>query len=81
MLIGLLNACIIRGFVESLASNLKRPIKLVSSNNRPCQARTTLLDISTNESFFIHLLSTLINVAEVVILLMIHKIDYVFQKK
>ena len=41
MFIGLLSACTIAVFGESLAPNSKESIKCVSLNNRQCQARPT----------------------------------------
>ena len=81
MLIGLLGACTAGSFDGSLASNSKGHIKIASLNNQPCQAGTTLFDINSNELFFIHLLSVLLSVGEVVILLMINMLEYVFQIK
>ena len=52
MFIGLLRACKRRGFGDSLTSNSKGPIKCVSLNNRPCEARLTLIDINSNKSLF-----------------------------
>ena len=80
MFLGLLSAFITERFGESLASNSKGCIKCLSLNNRPCQGRPTLININSNV-FFIHLLAVLINVVEVVILLMIHMLEYVFQMK
>ena len=81
MFIGLLIACTAGSFDGSLASNSKGHIKIASLNNQPCQAGTTLFDINSNELFFIHLLSVLLSVGEVVILLMINMLEYVFQIK
>ena len=50
MFIGLLSACTIGSFGEILASYSKESIKWVSLNNRPCQARPTLIDINSNET-------------------------------
>ena len=49
---GLLNACTIVSFSGSLASNFKELVKCISLNNQPCQARPTLADINSNETFF-----------------------------
>ena len=51
-IIGLLNACIIGSFGESLNYNSKRPIKCLTLNNRPCQARPILVNINSDETFF-----------------------------
>ena len=78
MFIGLLNVFTAVIFVRSLASNSKGPIKRVSLSNRPCQARPTITDINSNEAFLS------INcqcVVEVVILWMIHMLEYVLQIK
>ena len=37
---------------KSLASNLKRPIKCVTLNNWPCQARPRLVNINSDETLF-----------------------------
>ena len=41
----LLSSCTGKVFGGSLASNSKRPIKHVSFNNQPCQARPTFVDL------------------------------------
>ena len=56
-------------------------IKYVFLDNQPCQARPTLVDINSNESVYYPLLPVLISVVEVVILLMINMLEYVFQIK
>ena len=61
MFIGLLSICTTESFVGSLASNSKGSIKFVSLNNRPCQAKSTLVNINSMKLFFIHLLSVLIS--------------------
>ena len=62
----------------SWASN---SIKYVFLDNQPCLARPTLVDINSNESVYYPLLPVLISVVEVVILLMINMLEYVFQIK
>ena len=52
MFIGLLKACTIRSFSESLVPNLKRPIKYVSLNNQKCKARPPLVNINYDETIF-----------------------------
>ena len=52
MFIGLLSAFMTRNFGESLASNSEGQITCISLNNRPCQARPTLVNINSNETFF-----------------------------
>ena len=81
MFIGLLSICIIGSFGELLGSNSKGPIRCVSLNNHACQARPTFVNINSDETLFIHLLLVLKTVVEVVILLMIHMLQYVFQIK
>ena len=51
-LIGFLSACTTERCGRSLASNSKGHTKFFSLNNRPCQARPTLLDINSNEPLF-----------------------------
>ena len=50
MVIGLLSACSIESFGESLAFNSKAPIKCVSLNNQLCQARPILVSINSDET-------------------------------
>ena len=52
MFIGFLSVCTIVSFSEPLASSFEKSIKCVSLNNRPCQARPTLVDINSNETLF-----------------------------
>ena len=52
MFIGLLSVCSTRSFGDSLVSNLKGPIKCVSLINHPCQARSTISNINSDESLF-----------------------------
>ena len=52
MFIGLLSICAIGSFGSSLASNYRKPIKYVSINNWPCQARPTLVNINSDETLF-----------------------------
>ena len=49
MFIRLLSLCTIVRFGEPLVSNSKGPIKCVSLNNQPCQARPTLVNINSDE--------------------------------
>ena len=81
ILTGLLSSCTTADLGELLASNPKGHIKCVSLNNQPCHARPALAYINSNELLFIHVLSVLISVAEVIILLMIHMLKYGFQIK
>ena len=74
MFFGLLSARAVLRFGESLAFNSKRSIKYVSANNHPCQANQKLVDIS----LLIHLRLGLTNVVEVVTLLMIYILEFVF---
>ena len=52
MFIGLLSVCTIASFSGSLASNSEKSMKCISLNNRPCPARATRVDISSNETIF-----------------------------
>ena len=52
MLIELLRVCTIRRFGGSLVSISKGPIKCVSLNSHPCQARSTLVTINSDETLF-----------------------------
>ena len=82
LFIGLLNFCTIRSFYVSLTFNSRGSIKYVSLNNQPCQTRLTLANIdSVMKFFFIHLLLVIISVMEVVTLLMIYDLEFVFQTK
>ena len=56
-------------------------IKYVFLDNQPCQARPALADINSIESVYYPLLPVLISVVEIVILLMINMLEYVFQIK
>ena len=49
MFIELLSTCSIGNFGESLASNSKGRLKWMSLNNRPCQARPTLVNMYTDQ--------------------------------
>ena len=50
--IGLLKVCTVKSFDESLASSFEGSIKCVSLNNRPCQAKPTIVNSSFNEALF-----------------------------
>ena len=78
-LIGLLSACTEVPFGRSVPP--KEPIKCLTSSDRPCQARPTLVNMNSNETLFIHLLLVMISVMEVLTLLMICMMNYVFQIK
>ena len=52
MFIGLLSACTIATFGESLAFNSERDIKYVCVKNRPYQTRLTLVDKNLNKTLF-----------------------------
>ena len=73
----LLSICTIGSFGEWLASDPKGTIKYLSLNNRLCQAKPTLVNYTLMELFFIHLLSE-VSAMEVVTLLMIHMLKFVF---
>ena len=81
MFIGLLSAGTLGSFGESLGCNFEEHLKCIYLKNRPCQAKTTFLIKSLTKLFFIHLLLVLISVVEVLTLLMIHMLEYVFQIK
>ena len=49
---GLLKIITLVSFGASLAFNYKKPIKCVSLNNQPCQARPAIIDINFNETLF-----------------------------
>ena len=69
--VGLLSVCLIN-FSESIVSNSKGLTKCVSLSNQSCQARPMLVDINSDETFFIYLLLVLVYVVGVVTLLIIH---------
>ena len=46
------SVCAIRSVGESLASSFEGRIKCVSLNNQPCHARSTLVDINSDETLF-----------------------------
>ena len=75
MLVRLFSVCILVSFNESLASNYKEPIECISINNRKWQIRPKL-----SLNFFIHLLLVLTSVAEIVTLLMIRMLEFLFQR-
>ena len=52
MLIDLLNASTTGSFDDLLASNSEGCIKCVSLNNKPCHARLTLINKSSNKPFY-----------------------------
>ena len=52
LFIGLLSACTIGSFGESLDFNSKGPLKCVSLNNQLCQARLTLVNMNFNQPDF-----------------------------
>ena len=79
MCIWLFSACKTESFGGSLVSNSKGQIKCISLNNRPCQARL-LVNIHSNKSLY-YPVTVSVNLVEVVILLIIHMLEYVFQIK
>ena len=79
MFVGLLGVCTIKSFSGSLPSNYKEPIKCVSLNNQLCQSRPTLIDINSHENLFHPFVVSVYNCGEVVALLMIHMLEYLFQ--
>ena len=52
MFIGLLSACTIESFGDSVACDLKGPIKCISLNNQRCKTRPGTNDTNSNETFF-----------------------------
>ena len=60
MFTGLLRACTIGSFDESLVSNLNGPIKCASRDNQTCQAKLKLVDINSSKSFF-YLFAVIVN--------------------
>ena len=52
MFIGLLSACTSVNFGESLVSKFERITNGVSLNNQSCQTKSTLVNISSNETLF-----------------------------
>ena len=52
MFIGFLRASTVRSFGRSLDSNSKVPIKCLTLNDQPCQARLTPIDVNANETIF-----------------------------
>ena len=83
MFIESLSVCKLVCFSGSLTSNSQEPVKSVYLRNWPCQARPTLVHINSYKTFFFNLffLSVSISVTEVLTLLMIDMLEYVFQIK
>ena len=79
--IGLLSVCTIGSIDESIVSNSKGPIKCVSLNNRPCQARPTLVNINSDETHFYKSTLNVIKSGGIVTLSIIHILEFVFQIK
>ena len=79
--IGLLSACTTRSLGESLASNTDGRIKCVSLNNQPCQARSRLVNINSNELLYYPFTVSVNYVVKVLMLYVIHMLEYVFQTK
>ena len=79
--IGLLSACTTRSLGESLASNTDGRIKCVSLNNQPCQARSRLVNINSNELLYYQFTVSVNYVVKVLMLYVIHMLEYVFQTK
>ena len=78
---GLLSACTTRSLDESLASNTDGRIKCVSLNNQPCQARSRLVNINSNELLYYPFTVSVNYVVKVLMLYVIHMLEYVFQTK
>ena len=79
--IGLLSACTTRSLGESLASNTDGRIKCVSLNNQPCQARSRLVNINSNELLYYPFTVSVNYVVKVLMLYVINMLEYVFQTK
>ena len=79
--IGLLSACTTRSLGESLASNTDGRIKCVSLNNQLCQARSRLVNINSNELLYYPFTVSVNYVVKVLMLYVIHMLEYVFQTK
>ena len=68
-------------FIGSLfSSNLVSATSLscISMNNQPCKARPEIINVNSNNLYFILLVLKQVNVAVIVIILMIHMQKYVF---
>ena len=57
LFIGFLSVCTIGSFGESLVSGSKEPIKCLTLNNLPCQARSILININSDKTLFYPVLS------------------------
>ena len=67
-------------FSESLTSNSKRPIKYVFLNNRPCEAKPTLVDVNSHETLFYPCTANVNKTGGRYNTIMIHMLEFVFQK-
>ena len=81
MFFGLLSVCAIGCFCVSLASNYKEPMKCVSLKNQPCKSRRSIVNINSDKALFYPLTVVLISVVEIVKLLLIHILEFLFQVK
>ena len=54
------------------------PLSCISMKNQECKVRPEIINVNSNELYFILLVLKQINVAAVVIILMIHMQKYVF---
>ena len=52
MFIGLLSVCAVESFGDLLVCNSKEAIKCLTLNNRPCKARSTLVNMNSDETIF-----------------------------
>ena len=52
IIIRLLSVCTIGSFEESLVFNSKGPMKCLTLNNQPCQARPMVVNINSDETLF-----------------------------
>ena len=55
------------------------PLKCISMNNQECKVRPEIVNVNSNEPYFILLVSKQVNVVVVVTISMIHMQNYVFQ--
>ena len=59
-------------------TNTNPLLKCISMKNQECKVRPEIINVNSNELYFILLVLKQINVAAVVIILMIHMQKYVF---
>ena len=76
--IGLLRTLIRGNFGGALVSNSGGQTKCAFLNNRPCQDRPTIVKINCNERLFYSFTVSVKSILEVLILLAIHMLEYMF---